>query len=86
MLNMTSREFNQATAKAIKASKNAPVIVTNRGTPACVLLSYDEYQSLLSQVKPKPSMAQLLGGEDKIADEFLQFEKVTIGLKPAEFG
>lgn len=85
MLNMTSREFNQATAKAIKASKNAPVIVTNRGTPTCVLLDYAEYQNLLNQLKPRPSMAELLGGETDIEDEFLNFDKLTIGLKPAEF-
>lgn len=85
MLNMTSREFNQATAKAIKASKNAPVIVTNRGTPTCVLLDYTEYQNLLNQLKPHPSMTELLGGETDIEDEFLNFDKLTIGLKPAEF-
>lgn len=85
MLSMTSREFNQSVAKAIKASKQTPVIVTNRGTPTCVLLDYTQYQNLLNQLKPRPTMAELLGGDVEINDEFLTFDKVSIGLKSAEF-
>lgn len=84
MLNMTSREFNQATAKAIKASKTAPVIVTKRGTPTCVLLDYADYQNLINQLKPRPSMAELLGGDGDIDDNLLNFDKVIIGLQPAK--
>lgn len=41
---MTSREFNQQLNQAQKAAKIAPVIITNRGKPAFVLMSYEEYR------------------------------------------
>lgn len=41
---MTSREFNQKTSLAQKYAQTAPVIITNRGKPAFVLLKYEDYQ------------------------------------------
>jgi len=46
---MTSREFNQRTSAAKKAARSGPVIVTNRGTPEHVLLSYDQYVELAGE-------------------------------------
>ncbi len=46
---LTSREFNQDLARAKRAAAGGPVIVTDRGKPAHVLLSYDEYRSLLGE-------------------------------------
>lgn len=43
---LTSREFNQDTARAKKAAAHGPVIVTDRGTPSHVLLSYERYLAL----------------------------------------
>lgn len=43
---LSSREFNQDTSRAKKASLKGPVIITDRGKPAHVLLSIDEYQRL----------------------------------------
>lgn len=43
---MTSREFNQHASEAKKAARNGPVIITDRGRPAHVLLSIEEYQQL----------------------------------------
>jgi prevent-host-death family protein len=43
---LTSREFNQDAARAKKAALNGPVFITDRGRPAHVLLSIDEYQRL----------------------------------------
>lgn len=42
----TSREFNQDTARAKKAAALGPVVVTDRGTPSHVLLSYERYLAL----------------------------------------
>ena len=52
---LSSREFNQDTSRAKKAAKNGPVFITDRGRPAHVLLSIEEYQ-------------RLGGGRRKIAD------------------
>ena len=43
---LTSREFNQDAARAKKAALAGPVFITDRGRPAHVLLSIDEYQRL----------------------------------------
>lgn len=41
---MTSREFNQRSSQAQKYALEEPVIITNRGTPAFVLMTYAEYE------------------------------------------
>lgn len=41
---MTSREFNQNTSLAQRYAQTAPVIITNRGKPAYVLVKYEDYQ------------------------------------------
>lgn len=43
---LTSREFNQDTSRAKKAAAQGPVFITDRGKPAHVLLSIEEYQRL----------------------------------------
>lgn len=52
---LSSRELNQDVTKAKKATKEGPVFITDRGKPAHVLLSIEEYQ-------------RLTGGRQKIAD------------------
>lgn len=49
---ISAREFHQDTAGAARAARKSPVIVTNRGRPSLVLLSFDEYSNLASS-KPK---------------------------------
>lgn len=46
---LSSREFNQDTSRAKKASTNGPVFITDRGKPAHVLLSIKEYQRICGQ-------------------------------------
>jgi prevent-host-death family protein len=43
---LTSREFNQDTSGAKKAASKGPVFITDRGKPAHVLLSIEEYQRI----------------------------------------
>lgn len=43
---LSSREFNQDATKAKKAAKRGPVFITNRGRPAHVLLTIEEYQRI----------------------------------------
>jgi hypothetical protein len=43
---LSGREFNQDTSRAKKAATKGPVFITDRGTPAHVLLSIEEYQRL----------------------------------------
>ena len=56
---MTSREFNQHSSQAQKYALEEPVIITNRGTPAFVLMSYTEYEKV-QQAKPFRSALEAL--------------------------
>ena len=46
---LSSREFNQDTSRAKKAAAEGPVFITDRGKPAHVLLSIDDYRKLTGQ-------------------------------------
>ena len=43
---LSSREFNQDTSGAKKATSRGPVFITDRGRPAHVLLTIEDYQRL----------------------------------------
>ena len=42
----SSREFNQDTGRAKNAARDGPVFITDRGRPAHVLLTFEDYQRL----------------------------------------
>jgi len=54
---VTSREFNQDVSKIKKAAQNGPVFITDRGHPAHVLLSIEDYLKL---TKTKSNIIDLL--------------------------
>jgi prevent-host-death family protein len=43
---ISSREFNQDAGGAKRAAEKGPVIITDRGRPSHVLLSFEEYRKL----------------------------------------
>lgn len=43
---LSSRELNQDVTRAKKAARNGPVFITDRGKPAHVLLTVEEYRRL----------------------------------------
>ncbi len=43
---LSSREFNQDTSGAKKAAERGPVFITDRGRPAHVLLTIEEYRKV----------------------------------------
>jgi prevent-host-death family protein len=43
---LSSREFNQDTSGAKKAAQRGPVFITDRGRPAHVLLTIEDYRRL----------------------------------------
>lgn len=49
---MTSREFNQHTGRAKAAADRGPVIITDRGKPAYVLSTYQDYRD--AHPAPRP--------------------------------
>ena len=43
---LSSRELNQDIGRAKKAAQKGPVFITDRGKPAHVLLTFEQYQRL----------------------------------------
>jgi prevent-host-death family protein len=50
VMTMSGREFNQDTSRAKNAANTGPVIITDRGRPTHVLLSFKHYKKLSKQV------------------------------------
>jgi len=46
---VSSREFNQDTGRAKRAARRGPVVITDRGRPSHVLLTFEEYNRLSSR-------------------------------------
>jgi hypothetical protein len=58
---VTSRHFNQDTSAAKKRTANGPLIITDRGRPAHVLMTFAAYEKLNG--KPMTLLEALGGGE-----------------------
>jgi prevent-host-death family protein len=68
MTTFTSREVNQDFGRAKKAASDGPVIITDRGTAAHVLLNIEEYRRL----NDAESVAEGLSCDDTVnLDDFL---------------
>jgi prevent-host-death family protein len=79
MTTISSRDFNQDVTRAKRAAKNGPVVITDRGEPAWVLLRHEEWKRLTGE---GPNLAQLLSMPE--AEEIdIEFEPARIELKPA---
>jgi len=61
---LSSRQFNQDASKAKKAAEYGPVFITDRGRPAHVLLTIDEYQKITSGTSSIIDMLAMPGVED----------------------
>ena len=57
---ISSREFNQDIGKAKRAAEKGPVVITDRGRPAYVLMKHEYYQRRIGK---RRSMADLLNHE-----------------------
>ncbi len=61
---LSSREFNQDSGGAKKATRHGPVFITDRGKPAHVLLSIEDYRRLTGGDRNIADLLALPGGED----------------------
>ncbi|CBJ80419.1 Putative antitoxin of toxin-antitoxin stability system [Xenorhabdus bovienii str. Jollieti] len=78
---LSSRELNQDVTRAKKATKNGPVFITDRGKPAYVLLSIEEYRLLTKQHRNIADSLAMPG----VADIEFEPQRVTIETRPADF-
>ena len=77
---LSSRELNQDVTRAKKATKRGPVFITDRGKPAHVLLSFEDYQRLTRQRRNIADALAIPGAAD------IEFEppRAMIGARPAD--
>lgn len=76
-----SREFNQDTNKAKKAAQHGPVFITDRGKPAHVLLSIEEY---LRITRSPRKIADALAMPANAADIDFDAPRAVIGSQTAD--
>lgn len=78
---LSSREFNQDTGRAKKAATEGPVFITDRGKPAHVLLSIEEYQRITVGHRKIADALAMPGSAD------IKFEppRVNIGIRSTDF-
>ncbi|HEY0919256.1 type II toxin-antitoxin system Phd/YefM family antitoxin [Devosia sp.] len=65
---MTSREFNQNTSRAKAAADHGPVVITDRGRPAYVLLTHSEFARLTTKVPRMSALAALADPDYRESD------------------
>lgn len=62
---VSSRELNQDVGRAKRAAKDGPVVITDRGQPSYVLLSWSDYRRLsggprnLTQILAAPGLSDI---------------------------
>ena len=57
---MTNQEFKQNVNQAQNAAQTEPVIITDRGEPAYVLMTYAEYEKTLQSKSVRSSLDALM--------------------------
>lgn len=80
---LSSREFNQNTGRAKIAARRGPVIITDRGQPSHVLLTFDDYQQSIGR---RETIVDLLGEPPGIEDADLQVAPLRDPARPADLG
>ena len=78
---LTSREFDQGASEAKRAANKGPVFITDRGRPAHVLMSFEDYQRLTKQRRNIADALAMPG----IADIEFDPPRVTIKPRPVDF-
>ena len=70
---LSSREFNQDAGRAKRAARKGPVFITDRGRPAHVLLTIEQYQKITGK---RESIIDLLAMPNA---ELVEFDPPRLG-------
>jgi prevent-host-death family protein len=79
---VTSREFNQDVSKIKRAALKGPVFITDRGHPAHVLLTIQDYQKL---IKTKETIVDLLAMPEAAQLDFAPPKLTKNFYRPEDF-
>lgn len=78
---LPTQEFAQDVQKALNATENGPVYISDCGIETHVLLSYVDYQRILAQ---RDNIGHSLAMPEEADSEF-EIPRVNINLRPADF-
>jgi prevent-host-death family protein len=79
---ISSREFNQDAGGAKRAAEKGPVIITDRGRPSHVLLSFEDYRKLAGA---RRTLLEVVAQDE---DDDIDFDPPRMGdriFKPVDF-
>ena len=74
----SSREFNQDTGRAKTAARRGPVIITDRGEPSHVLLTFQDYRKLteteanIADLLAHPQSAEMVFDPPRLGGDWLR--------------
>lgn len=77
---ISSRDLNQDVGSAKRASLEGPVVITDRGKPTHVLLSYSDYRALVGDPGSIVDALSMKGLSDAAFDP----PRLRLGLSPAD--
>ncbi|MCE7030609.1 type II toxin-antitoxin system prevent-host-death family antitoxin [Jiella avicenniae] len=75
---LTSRDLNQDVSRAKKAAKDGPVVITDRGKPSHVLMTYAEFERLAGKHRDLTVSLAMPGLSD------IDFAPERAGIAPRE--
>ncbi|MCO6180731.1 type II toxin-antitoxin system prevent-host-death family antitoxin [Ciceribacter sp. RN22] len=75
---LSSRELNHDVSSAKKAAQSGPVIITDRGRPSHVLMTYEEFERLSGTRRSLAAALSMPGLSD------IEFAPARIAIKPRE--
>lgn len=78
MTTVSSRELNQDVSRAKRAAKDGPVVITDRGKPSHVLMTYAEFERLTGQRRNLVEALSMSG----LAD--IDFTPERVDIRPRE--
>lgn len=78
---LTSRELNQDVGRAKKATQDGPVFITDRGRPAHVLMTIEDYRRLTGERRSLVDALAMPG----LADGEFDPPRLNLATRPANF-
>ena len=78
---VSSRELNQDIGKAKRAAQSGPVVITDRGRDAYVLLTADAYRKLVGEKRSLIAALSMPG----VADVEFEVPKAALESRPPAF-
>jgi PHD/YefM family antitoxin component YafN of YafNO toxin-antitoxin module len=81
---LSSRDFNHGVSAAKKAANDGLVFITDRGKPAHVLMTIDQYHALANQ--KQKSLLELMDAMPNAGDGDFEVPRLNLKLTSADFG